>query len=292
MVRPVVGSIQSLVTRGYVGNSAGVPTIQLLGCEAAPVPTVIYTAHGASPGVKGAPVPEETLTFSLQALLAARPDQLVVGYLGTAVNAGIIASRLELFLGETPLILDPVIGDFPKGRYVPEEVAGIIKDRLVPLARVLTPNSFEAGYLTGRKVSSWAGITPMVQALLDMGPEYLLITSVLPSAGEGVLHNIAATREKVLIIRTRLIPGYVYGAGDMLNAALAALLALGHPWEQAAPLATSLVTLGVEAGLRQGKDTVDPFPAILHDRYSRPLVPARGQEDYFLKQAGIEVKEL
>ncbi|MDA8236082.1 MAG: pyridoxal kinase [Clostridia bacterium] len=287
MTRPVIGTIQSHVIEGYVGNSAGVPTIQLLGGDAVAVPTVIYTAHGATQGVKGAPVPEEILDFSLEALMNLKPDWVVTGFMGTSVNVDIVARQLARHR-DIPLMVDPIIGDFPKGCYIPEEVARDIKERLVPLAKVLTPNCFEAGYLTGRQINSLTDVPQVVQDLLAMGPRYVLITSVLP--GEGVLHNIAATREKIQVIETRLISGYVHGSGDMLNAALVTLLALGYSWEEAAPLATAIVTQGVEIGLKQGKDTVDPFPAICHDGYRWPLT--RNQKEFFLNQAGLTVKEL
>ncbi|MHB8170038.1 MAG: PfkB family carbohydrate kinase [Thermincolia bacterium] len=287
MRRPVIGIIQSHVIQGYVGNSAGVPTIQLLGGDAVAVPTVIYSAHGATPGVKGAPVPGEILTFSMQALMNLKPDYLVTGFMGTSANVDIIAEQLSGY-SDIPLMVDPIIGDSPKGCYIPEEVAQDIKKRLVPLAKVVTPNCFEAGYLTGRQINSMADVPLVVQDLLDMGPQYVLITSVLP--GQGVLHNIAATRDKTLVIETRLISGYVHGSGDMLNAALVTLLALGYPWEEAVALATAIVTLGVEAGLNQGRDTVDPFLAICHEGYRWPLT--KGQEDYFLAKAGIIVKKM
>ncbi len=40
------------------------------------------------------------------------------------------------------IVVDPVLGDDPKGLYVPEAVAAELREQLVPLADVVTPNAF------------------------------------------------------------------------------------------------------------------------------------------------------
>ncbi len=50
----------------------------------------------------------------------------------------------------------PIIGDEPAGIYVDEAAASAVRDQLVPLADIVTPNAFELGWLSGRAISDGA----------------------------------------------------------------------------------------------------------------------------------------
>lgn len=308
--RPVIATLQSHVLETWVGNRAAVPAIELLGGLAVAVPTVIFTTHGGRPGARGAALPEEMLAQGIRHMLEANPVWLLVGYLGSKANALAllkeIRTRPEL---RDCLLVDPVIGDWPKGRYVPEELADVIVGDLVPLAGVITPNAFEAEYLTGLPLDSPENIIQVVSKLHRMGPGRVLITSVIPgqakpgsrfdkleTAGQpGLkpdktgykLYNVASDGQEIVLIEAPLVTGQVHGAGDMLGAGLATLFALGYNWRTAAQLVTAMVTRAVRASVEQGLDTVDPYQGILGQFYRRPYKLAEEEVQEILKQAGI-----
>ena len=63
------------------------------------------------------------------------------------MHVDVVASALHDFKGV--VLLDPVIGEYKKGLFVSEETARAIRDMLVPMAQVVTPNRFEAEVLLG-----------------------------------------------------------------------------------------------------------------------------------------------
>lgn len=309
--RPVIATLQSHVLETWVGNRAAVPAIELLGGLAVAVPTVIFTTHGGRPGARGATLPEDMLAQGIRHMLEANPAWLLVGYLGSKANALALLKEIRTRPELRNLILvDPVIGDWPKGRYVPEELADVIVRNLVPLAGVITPNAFEAEYLTGLPLDFPENIIQVVSHLHRMGPGRVLITSVIPGqdkpgsrfdqletkAGQpglkpdkpgSKLYNVASDGQEIVLIEAPLVTGQVHGAGDMLGAGLATLLALGYDWLTAAQLVTAMVTRAVRASVEQGLDTVDPYQGILGQFYRRPYKLAGEEVQEILKQAGM-----
>ncbi|WP_234892563.1 bifunctional hydroxymethylpyrimidine kinase/phosphomethylpyrimidine kinase [Sinorhizobium meliloti] len=51
-------------------------------------------------------------------------------------------------------LCNPVMGDTGSGLYVPEAIADVMRDRLLPMADIATPNLFELSWLTERKVAT------------------------------------------------------------------------------------------------------------------------------------------
>ncbi len=146
-------SISSQVVFGPVGNTAAVPAMQALGHEVLQIPTVLLSNH---PG-HGAPtstVTDSSLLLDLATkVLALTPiDAVMTGYFVNAAQVEIV-SRLIKSVNPKCVLIDPVIGDHGK-LYVAGETASAIRDHLLPLATITTPNIFELGWLTSRTVAS------------------------------------------------------------------------------------------------------------------------------------------
>ena len=158
-------SIQSQVVMGHVGNSAAVFPLLAAGHQVAAVPTVILSNIPEYPTLRGRPLPEDFFAELLQGLwdreLPQRADFLLSGYLGTAGNARLLADFVARAKAENPGLryyCDPVLGDDDPGLYVPAEIAHILRDRLLPLADLASPNGFELAWLTGtpiRNCGTW-----------------------------------------------------------------------------------------------------------------------------------------
>src|SRR5690606_33844391 len=91
------------------------------------------------------------------------------GYLGEAEQAGAVASLVAAVKRKNRKALylcDPVIGD-REGLYVPESTASAIRDRLIPLADIATPNRYELAWLDGRKLDT---VQEVVSAARRAGP--------------------------------------------------------------------------------------------------------------------------
>ncbi|XP_036094045.1 pyridoxal kinase isoform X3 [Rousettus aegyptiacus] len=133
-------------------------------------------------------------------------------------------------------VCDPVMGDKWNGEgsmYVPEDLLPVYKDKVVPLADIITPNQFEAELLTGRKIHSQEDALAVMDMLHSMGPDTVVITSSdLPSSrGSNYLIALGSQRTRrpdgsVVTERIRMemlkVDAVFVGTGDLFAAMLLA----------------------------------------------------------------------
>ena len=149
-------AISSHVARGHVGLAATVPALQWLGHEVWALPTVVLASR---PGL-GHFVKHDLPPPDLGAMLAALEadgcwpslDAVFTGYfpsrpVGCSRGRGHLRASRQAN-ANVLVMVDPILGD--AGRlYVAEETAEAIRDELLPLASIATPNLFELQWLTG-----------------------------------------------------------------------------------------------------------------------------------------------
>lgn len=99
------------------------------------------------------------------------------------------------------LVCDPVLGDNGK-LYVPEELVPVYRERIVPLADVVTPNQFEAELLTGVKISDIASALAAIDVLHGKGVRTVVISSTEQGFGGGVGNS-----SNLLVIASSVMSG-------------------------------------------------------------------------------------
>lgn len=225
--------MSSLVAHGPVGLSASAPVLQALGHTVIGLPTVILSNHPGWTRVAGERVSPETLTAMLDALEGNGWLQgvaaVLTGYLPSPGHVAVAAEALARIRAQSPgvrIVVDPVMGDAPKGLYIARDAAEALRDRLVPLAEILTPNAFELGWLTGEEVTDSAALARAACALrAGSGIASVVVTSVPVSASEtGVLDFCGEASELYTVPRHETVP---HGVGDVFGALLAAGQATG-----------------------------------------------------------------
>lgn len=156
-------AISSWVGFGHVGLSAATPALTCLGREVAGLPTVVLSNHPGWPHFAGQRVDPQKLLDMLDALDSngwlADADAVLTGYLPSPAHVTFAVHAIERVRarsGTCQVVVDPVLGDRPKGRYIAQDAAEALRDRLVPCADILTPNVFELGWLLGREVETRA----------------------------------------------------------------------------------------------------------------------------------------
>ena len=149
-------SIQSSVVYGRVGNRAAVPVLERLGHDVWPVDTVAFSNHPAHGTFRGRIVPAAEVRDLVEGLAArgvlARCDAVLSGYLGEPATGAVVEDAVARVRAANPGTLyccDPVIGEVGRGVYVRAGIPEAFRDRLVPLADIVTPNPFELELLTG-----------------------------------------------------------------------------------------------------------------------------------------------
>ena len=212
-------SFQSSVVRGYVGNSAALPLLHRLGHDVWPINTVTFSNHPAHGAYTGRIVPPDEIT-DLTAGLAASwrdCDAVLSGYLGRADTGPVVLETVAAVKSANPNALyccDPVIGD-NGAPYVADGIAEFFRDHALPVADMVTPNAYEAEWLTGRPLQSPLQARDAAVALQSMGPEIIVITGL---QWDGAITTIAADLEGVWAVATPALDIPSHGAGDAFAA--------------------------------------------------------------------------
>jgi len=248
--------ISSHVARGSVGNRAAVFALETLGFPVWAVPTVIlpwHPGHGRATRIVPAPEQFAALMKDLErAPWLGEVAAVLSGYLGDASQAEAVASLVGAVKARNPraiYVCDPVMGDLG-GLYVPEATAIALRERLVPLADVATPNRYELEWMSGAKLTD---IRSVIGAALDAGPRTMLVTSA-PSLMSGGTGNLLLTATEALLAEHRIIERPPNGLGDLTGAVFLARLLSGSPAGKALQSTTATVFEILARTAKRGAD--------------------------------------
>lgn len=219
-------SIQSHVSYGHVGNSAAVFPLQRIGHEVWPVHTVNFSNHTGYGEFGGSLIPADQVRDVLAGIKArgafGQVDAILSGYQGGSDIADVIIEAVAQVKEENPQALyacDPVMGNAKSGCHVSDLIPPLLRDRVVPVADIITPNQFELGYLTGVEADDLASTLNACEAARKMGPSTILVTSVLrPDRPENTIEMIAVDDAGAWIVRTPFIDVKRNGSGDVTAA--------------------------------------------------------------------------
>jgi pyridoxine kinase len=225
-------SIQSQVVHGHVGNSAALFALQLLGIEAAAVPTVLFSNHPRYSSCYGkvldAALVRDLLSGIEERGLIEKCKMLISGYLGSPGIAAVVNNFVTRAKARNPklaYLCDPVMGDTSTGFYVCEELRAAIAEGLVPLADILTPNQFELQTLADRDLIS---IEAICAAARGLGPATVAVTGVrLEATPADMVQTLAVEPEAAWVIATPQLSCSPCGTGDLFAALFAAALVQG-----------------------------------------------------------------
>lgn len=242
--KPAVVVISSHVVRGSVGNRSAVFALERLGFPVWSVPTVTlpyHPGHGRATRI----VPDEAAFVSLLEDLLRSPwigeiAAVLTGYMASSRQIGTVSgfiSRLKENSRQLVYLCDPIIGDV-NGLYVAKEVAVAMRDLLLPLADITTPNLAELAWLAGEKIPEDAAGAAMLAR--ELGPQTVVVTSAPPLL-RGNIGNLLAGPEIALQAEHRRLDGPPNGSGDLFAALLLAHLLDGLGQERALQRATASV---------------------------------------------------
>jgi pyridoxine kinase len=177
---------------------------------------------------------------------------VLTGYLGDALQARPVAkiiTALKLVNPDALYLCDPVIGDHA-GLYVPEQTAEAIRDHLIPLADIATPNRFELQWLTGAAVRDNQAI---IAAACTLGPRTVIATSAHAMMA-GNTGNILVNDEAAIMAEHRQIAGPPNGLGDLTAALFLAKILAGFSHEKALQHTTAAVFEVMASAAKRGSN--------------------------------------
>lgn len=256
-------SIQSQVVHGHVGNSAAVFPMLAVGMEVAPIPTVLLSNTPNYSTVRGRSLPADLFADLLQGVrergLPERADFIITGYIGSVEVAELTADFIAEAKAQNPrltYICDPVMGDTGPGLYVPQAIAAIFRDRLLPMADLATPNLFEVEYLTGQPIASLQALGKAGQGLRLAEAARLIATGcVLEDTAPGFLETVILSADGLSRHAAPQLPVATSGTGDLfaglLTAGLGGDMALRDAVEFAQRLTGLALARAAQLGTRE-----------------------------------------
>lgn len=245
---PLVISVQSQVVHGHVGNSAALFPMQAAGLEVAAIPTVIFSNTPDYPTLRGAPVAPSLFADLLLGAdergLPQRAAYLLSGYIGSVEVARLLAdfvAHCKKINPELIYICDPVMGDHAPGLYVPEEIAGVMQNGLLPLADIATPNSFELEHLSGRPIMTLDDLRHASSGL-SLAPKAQLIATgcTLADTPDNHLESVILGPDRISRHPTPHIPVALPGTGDLFTGLVVAGLGRGRSLAEAVDMAQTM----------------------------------------------------
>lgn len=237
-------SIQSSVAYGHVGNSAATFPLQRLGHDVWPVLTVHFSNHTGYGSWRGQVLDPAVVADVIEGIadlgVLRSVDAVLTGYLGSPGVAEVVLDTMARVRALNPAAVyccDPVMGDVGRGMFVLPGVPELIRDRVVPMADIVTPNAFELAYLAGVELDSIGDLPALLAAvgrIRAAGPSTVLVTSVELSAAVGddvdnrpEIAMLAVDPTGAFLVRTPRLPISVNGAGDVTAALFLAHLPAG-----------------------------------------------------------------
>lgn len=235
---PLALILSSFVAASRIGGAAQQYVLAAHKIDPVLAPTVMFgrtPARGGQGEVTSPDVFRRMLGDIEADALFGLVDLIITGHFSdpeqVEIAAGVIervrgADRNDAW-GARPLVLvDPILGDAPRGLYVKYEVAEAVEKRLVPQADWITPNLWELGFLADREIATAADARDAVRAL----GKPALVTSA--PAGPGEIGLLYVDKEEAVLF--------------------------AHPKRETAPNGTGdLVTASFGAGLVEGRDPRD-----------------------------------
>jgi pyridoxine kinase len=247
-------SIQSSVAYGHVGNSAVTFPLMRMGVEVWPVITVHFSNHTGYESWRGPLLSPTDLRDVVRGIdergVLGEVDAVLSGYQGREDIGAMILDAVALVKQRNPAAIyccDPVLGDEDRGSYVRPGIAEFMRQRVVPAAQIITPNQFELTALTGLPVVTMEDVLQAADAARSLGPEVVLITSVVRRDGPpDTIDMVAVGSDGAWLVSTPRLPRSFTGSGDVTAATF--LVAMLRMWDLAAALAhTAAVVYGLLA---------------------------------------------
>ena len=212
---------------GGAGIQADIKTVTALGGYAATAITAL-TAQNTEGVLAIHDTPPEFVAQQMRAVLSdIGADCIKIGMLGRAGVIEAVCRVLDEFAAEIPLVVDPVMVAKGGASLLAPEAMDAFRREMVPRAAVLTPNIPEAEALAGLSAAAVADAEGAARALLEMGPDWVLLKGGHRPGAEVVDILVGRSADPERFSSPRLDTTSTHGTGCTLASAIATGMAQG-----------------------------------------------------------------
>ncbi|MBI4689432.1 MAG: bifunctional hydroxymethylpyrimidine kinase/phosphomethylpyrimidine kinase [Nitrospirae bacterium] len=192
-----------------------------------------------------------------------KPEALKTGMLFNSWTADVISDRAKQYSLKN-LVVDPVTVSSSGVPLVEQDTLEAIKELLFPIARVITPNIYEASVLTGMNIENVGDMEEAAGRLKEMGTEVVVVTgghleevksqkSKVGSERDGETLDLIYDGTKFYRLIGERFEGEYHGTGCAFSAAIAASLAIGHSPLESARTAKEFMNNVIKKAYHPGK---------------------------------------
>ena len=216
---------------GGAGVQADIKTVTALSGFAATSITAL-TAQNTT-GVHGIfEVPVDFINKQISVVLSdIGADCIKIGMLHRADVIDAVAKILREMAGAIPLVLDPVMVAKGGHSLLEDDAMSALKNTLLPMASVITPNIPEAEALSGHAIKTVDDMVFAARVMLDLGPNAVLVKGGhmdKQAAGENITDILLERGSEVEIFtEPRINTSSTHGTGCTTASAIATGLAQG-----------------------------------------------------------------
>lgn len=231
---------------GGAGIQADIKTMSALGCYASSAITAITIQNTVGVTAVHA-VPPEIVAGQIRAVMDdIKPLAIKIGMVNDATTIEAIADALVDYDIKI-LVIDPVMVATSGSRLMQDDAVDIFRNKLLPMATLLTPNVPEAEVLSNMKITDEASMNEAAKRILAKGCNTLLIKGG-HLAGKKIDRLYAADKQVREYEAQDVATRNTHGTGCTLSSAITAHLAIGYTMEEAIAKAKAWLTEALIAG--------------------------------------------
>ena len=233
---------------GGAGIQADLKTFSAIGCYGMSVITAL-TAQNTRGVIGIHAVPPAFAVEQIDAVLSDMgADAVKIGMLYSAELIEVVAEALKKY-GAGKIVLDPVMVAQSGDKLLQDDAIEAIKEHLMPLADVVTPNIPEASVLCGRRLTHWSDIESAAQTLAQHGSRSILIKGGHGDENQSTdLLFLAHENRFIRLAADRIKTNNNHGTGCTLSSAIAGYMAKGNDIEKAVQKAKTFMNKAIAAG--------------------------------------------
>jgi len=253
---PVALTIAGSDSGGGAGIQADLKTFAALGVHGASAITCL-TAQNPKRVVAVEPCSPKMLRRQIEAVFEElKPAAVKTGMLFSAKNISVVAEffrNSKLKTKNLKLIVDPVMVSTSSARLLQPGAEKLLREKLLPLATLVTPNLDEAEILAGQKICSPEDLRSAAREIRSRyGCAVLVKGGHLKNCRMAI--DVFFDGETELLLSAPFVKGVAtHGTGCTYSAAICAALALGHDLPRSVEIGKNFITAAIAGSYRIGK---------------------------------------
>ena len=245
-------TIAGLDVSGEAGLNADLRTFEEFGVYGMSVLTVVVACDPDNNWSHDIyPLPLELIEKQLTTVCkGVGVDAVKTGMLGSAELVELVVETIKKYRLPN-VVVDPVLVCKGIDEIMVPTAARAIKEKLIPLADVVTPNSFEAAYLADMdRVETREDVEEAARRIHALGAKNVIVKSGTRASTDEYIDVLFDGKTFIHHSTERLDGVYNMGAGCTFSAAIAADLAKGQTVRASMARAKSYVTAAIEGSFR------------------------------------------